>query len=76
MTRHDPALLDQITGIAEKWLRRCGGQPREGILISAANLRVILAASNAVTVGPGGVITWHVDGRWFTAEPVPDKPAE
>lgn len=76
MTRPVPAWLDQITGTAEKWRRRCGGQPAEGILIDAAGLRVVLAASAAVSVGPGGVITWRANGREFTAEPVLDEPAE
>lgn len=73
MSRHDPNLLDQITGTAEKWRRRCNGQPAEGILIDAAGLRVVLAASAAVTVGPGGVISWRADGNAFTAELVRDK---
>jgi hypothetical protein len=74
VTRHDPAVLDEITAVAEKWLRRCNGQPAEGILIDRATLRAVLAASAAVRVGPGGVVSWRSDGRGFTAEPVRDEP--
>lgn len=76
MSRHDPALLDQITSTSEKWKRRCNGQPEEGMLVDRATLRAVLATSAAVTVGAGGVVSWRADGRGFTAEPVRDEPAE
>lgn len=76
MNRCDPNLLDRITGTAEKWRRRCNGQPTEGILIHTAGLRAVLASSDNVTVGAGGVITWWAGGREFTAEPVLDEPVE
>lgn len=76
MARHDPDYLDQITGIAEKWRRRCEGQPRGGILVGHAELRVILAMSDAVAASSFGVITWRADGREFTAEPVRDETSE
>jgi hypothetical protein len=75
MTRPDPALLDQIV-TAEKYRRRCNGQPSEGILITAATLRVVLAAIAGVMVKPDGVIAWREDGREFTAEPVKEEPDE
>lgn len=75
MTRHDPAMLDQII-TAEKYRRRCNGKPAEGILVGRAELRAVLAVSAAVTLGPGGVITWRANGRGFSAEPVRDEPAE
>lgn len=75
MTRHDPAMLDQII-TAEKYRRRCNEQPVEGILVGRAELRAVLASSAAVTLGPGGVISWRANGRGFTAVPVRDGPAE
>lgn len=74
--RYSAEYLDQITGIAEKWRRRCEGQPRGGILVGHAELRVILAMSDTVTASSFGVITWRADGREFTAEPVQDELAE
>lgn len=76
MTRHDPATLDRITGIAEKWRRRCNGQPADGLLTDAATLRAILPSSGSVKARANGVISWSVEGREFTAEPVRDEPAE
>lgn len=76
MNRHDPDMLDRITSVAAKWRRRCNGMPAEGIVVNAAWLRVVLASSTNVTVGPGGVIVWPVDGRRFTFEPVKEEPAE
>jgi len=75
MTGHDPATLDQIM-TAEKYRRRCNGYPAEGILVGRADLRAVLATIAAVILGPGGVISWRVNGRGFTAEPVLDQPAE
>ena len=57
MTHLDPARLDQLTATAEKWLRRCNGRPAAGILIGRNNLRIVLAASKAVTVYDDGTIT-------------------
>lgn len=76
MARHDPEHLNQITSVAEKWRRRCEGKPHEGVLTDRAGLRVILAMSDAVTASSFGIITWHADGREFTAEPVRDEPSE
>lgn len=76
MTRHDPAMLDRITGVAEHWLRRCNKLPVEGKPISRQGLRAVLAMSAAVAARSDGVITWRVDGRVFTAEPVLDEPAD
>jgi hypothetical protein len=72
MSRHDPAMLDRITGIAEKWRRRCNGQPSEGMPVGRIELRRVLSTSAAVAAGPNGVITWRANGRSFTAEPVGD----
>ena len=68
-------MLDEITGVAEKWLRRCNRLPREGKLTDAATLRLVLAMSDAVAANSDGVITWRANGREFTAEPVRDEPA-
>lgn len=76
MTRHDPEMLDRITGIAQHWLRRCNKQPPQGMPISRRELRVMLAMSAAVAARADGVITWRANGREFTAEPVRDEPAE
>ena len=73
MSRHDPDMLKRITGVAEKWLRRCNRQPPEGKLTDAATLRLILAMSDAVAANSDNVITWRANGRTFTAEPVPDE---
>ena len=69
--RHDPEMLDRIS-TAETWLRRCNEQPPEGKPISRQGLRVVLATSSAVATRADGVITWRLDGRTFTAEPVRD----
>lgn len=75
MSFHDPAMLDEITGVAEKWLRRCNGLPKEGKPTSRRELRVVLAMSDAVAANSDNVITWRANGRTFTAEPVRDEPA-
>lgn len=76
MTRRFSAeWLDEITGIAEKWLRRCNGLPEEGILIKAAGLRVILAACTQVTAYDDGSIAWRGPSGLFSAEPVREQPA-
>ena len=72
MSRLDPAALERITGTAEKWRRRCNGQPADGLLTDAATLRVMLASNADVNARSDGVITWRADGREFTAEPVQD----
>lgn len=72
MTRHDPAVLDRITGVSEQWLRKCNNQPPEGKPIGRRELRVVLAMSAAVAARADGVITWRSNGRTFTAEPVRD----
>lgn len=74
MSRPDPAQLDEMTGVAEKWLRRCNRQPPEGRLTDAATLRVILAMSSAVAADSFGIITWRSEDRVFTAHPVRDEP--
>jgi hypothetical protein len=74
MSRPDPARLDQITATAEKWLRRCNGRPKAGILVGRANLRAVLAASKAIAVYDDGTITWQAVAGQFSAEPVqPDS---
>jgi hypothetical protein len=70
MRRPDPARLDEITAVAEKWLRRCNSQPPEGVLTSRADLRAVLAASTDVAVYDDGTIIWVGAGRQFSAEPV------
>jgi hypothetical protein len=72
MSRYDPAWLDQISGIAEKWRRRCNGLPEEGILIKGESLRVILAVCPQVTAYDDGSITWRGPSGVFSAEPVRD----
>ena len=76
MNRPDPAMLDEITGVAEHWLRRCNGLPEEGKPTSRRELRVVLAMSDAVAANSDGVITWRANGRKFTAKPVRDELAE
>lgn len=72
--RPDPETLNEITAVAEKWLRRCNGFPDEGILIGRAGLRVIVSMGESVAADSHGAITWWVNKRKFTAEPVRDGP--
>jgi hypothetical protein len=76
VSRPDMAELDQITGIAGIWLRRCEGQPADGIEVNRYALRAVLAASENVEADEDDVITWSAAGRKFTAEPVQDDSAE
>jgi hypothetical protein len=62
--------LDEITGVSDQWLRRCNGQPESGLPINRHGLRLVLATSKNVAADPDGTITWTVDGRKFTAEPI------
>lgn len=66
------AELDRITGVAGIWLRRCEGQPADGIEVNRYALRAVLAASENVEVDENDVITWNAGGRKFSAEPVRD----
>lgn len=70
----DPDRLDEITAVAEKWLRRCNSQPPEGVLTGRADLRAVLAFSTDVAVYDDGTIVWTGAGRRFTAEPVRPAP--
>lgn len=70
--RYSAEWLDQITAVADQWLRRCNGQPKAGIPINRHGLRIVLAASQNVAVSATGVITWRAQSGEFTAEPVRD----
>lgn len=76
MSRHDPEMVKKITDIAEKWLRRCNKQPPQGMPTTRFELRLMLMMSEAVAADSTGEITWRVDGRTFTAEPVRDEAPE
>lgn len=71
----DPAYLDEITGTATRWIRRCNGRPAAGIPTRRADLRVVLAASDDVRLGADGLIRWKGAGTAFTAEPILPEPA-
>lgn len=75
MKRPDPARLDEVTSVAETWLRRCNNKPAQGKIVSRNNLRAVLATSTNVTVDKNDVIAWTAAGQPFTAEPVRDEPA-
>lgn len=70
MTPPTAAYLDEITGIAEQWLRRCNGQPEAGKPVSARGLRTVLASSKNVRVKADGTIMWTAAAGQFSAEPV------
>lgn len=70
----DGAYLDELTGAAEKWLRRCNDRPVSGIPTRRADLRVVLAASADVHRDGRGWIIWRYGRQEFTAEPVPAEP--
>jgi len=70
VTRPDPDMVKKITSIAEKWLRKCNGQPPKGMPTTRFELRLMLMMSSAVVANSDGRITWRADGREFTAEPV------
>jgi hypothetical protein len=71
--RPTAAYLDEITGIAEQWLRRCNKQPAEGRPVSARGLRIVLASSWDVRADKDGTITWSAAAGKFSAEPVRDE---
>lgn len=56
---------------SEEWVRRCNGQPAEGIRMSRRGLLVVLGTSHHVRADSTGVITWSSTAGQFTAEPVP-----
>lgn len=74
--------LRQATAGTEKWLRRCNGQPADGIPVTRADLLTVLAASTDVRIDERGVISWAAPrilttrDRRFTAEPVRDDPSQ
>lgn len=72
MRRPDPARLDEVTSVAETWLRRCNGKPTQGMPVGRSNLRAVLATSTNVAVDKNNVIAWVVAGMPFTAEPARD----
>jgi hypothetical protein len=75
MIRPSRESLIAATSIAEKWLYKCNGKPAQGMLVGAANLRVVLATtSENIGVYPNGKIEWTAAARTFTAEPVRDEP--
>lgn len=77
MSRPDPAYLDSVTAAASTWLRRCNGKPEQGVITSAAALRIALGSGTGVVdVGcdAQGLITWRGPGGNFTAEPVCNEP--
>jgi hypothetical protein len=71
----DPAYLDEITGTAQKWIRRCNNRPAAGVPTRRADLRVVLASSADVRLGDDGLIRWKAAAGAFTAEPVVPPPA-
>lgn len=75
MNRPAPDYLDQITAVAERWVRRCNGQPAVGIPVSARGLRIVLAGSSDISAEESGVISWTSSARRFTAEPILDAAA-
>lgn len=73
MNRPSAEYLYRITGAAEKWLRQCNDQPEDGYLVSAKDLRVVLATTSSdVRAGSNGVIVWTGPAGIFTAKPVRD----
>lgn len=64
--------LDEITS-APMYLRRCNGLPEQGIRISGAGLRPVLACVTDVTTRDDGIIVWRGSSGEFTAEPVCDE---
>lgn len=55
---------------AEQWVRRCNGQPAEGIRMSRRGLLVVLGTSHGIRADAGGIIIWSSTAGQFTAEPV------
>lgn len=55
---------------AERWIRRCNGQPEDGIPISRQGLLIVLGTSRNIRADEASTITWTAAGREFTAEPV------
>lgn len=74
MRRPNPGRLDEVTSVAEMWLRRCNSKPAQGMVVGRNTLRAVLANSTDVTVDQNGVIAWIAAGMPFTAEPVRDEP--
>jgi hypothetical protein len=64
--------LEHVQSIsnAERWTRRCNGQPAEGIPISRRGLLVVLGTSRNVQADGTGTITWSSGTGDFSAEPI------
>lgn len=76
MSRPDPEMVNKITSVAERWLRRCNRQPPQGMPTNRFELRLMLMMSQAVAANSNGKIRWRANGRDFTAEPVRDEAPE
>lgn len=73
MNRLSPQTLDEITSVAERWIRRCNKKLAPGGPVSAHRLRVVLANSENVRTEANGTIAWTGPAGEFTAEPVRDS---
>lgn len=69
--RYSAEWLNEITGVSDRWLRRCEDKPERGLPINRYGLRVVLGQSDSIIAEPNGTITWHANGRKFTATPAP-----
>lgn len=56
-----------------QYLRRCNGQPPEGMPVTGYGPGLVPADSKDVRQDSSGRISWTSGGRWFTLDPVAEK---